>query len=215
MQEYCSCGAKLPDDARFCHKCGKPQREEDLERLDAAPPAPEPIYIASSPEPLPELRPAEIGFRNSTAVRIALTTGIFGFFIWSLAGQISPAGAFLWLIAAGFLSVFIYQRRTGENLTLLSGARMGWITGICFFVMATIFVTIAAVAVADEGQASQLRSLLTQNGVSEINAKELLDVFRTPGGLAGILGMFFVVFTLLPTAGGVLGAKLLAKPSRG
>ena len=23
--EFCTCGAQLPPDARFCHKCGKPQ----------------------------------------------------------------------------------------------------------------------------------------------------------------------------------------------
>ena len=25
VPEYCTCGAQLPPDARFCHKCGKPQ----------------------------------------------------------------------------------------------------------------------------------------------------------------------------------------------
>ena len=28
MPEFCTCGAELPPDSRFCHKCGKPQREE-------------------------------------------------------------------------------------------------------------------------------------------------------------------------------------------
>ena len=27
MPEFCSCGAQLPPDALFCHKCGKPQRD--------------------------------------------------------------------------------------------------------------------------------------------------------------------------------------------
>ena len=27
MSEFCTCGAELPPDALFCHKCGKPQRE--------------------------------------------------------------------------------------------------------------------------------------------------------------------------------------------
>ena len=29
----CNCGATLPQDARFCHKCGKPQYESDIVRL--------------------------------------------------------------------------------------------------------------------------------------------------------------------------------------
>ena len=27
MADFCTCGAELPPDALFCHKCGKPQRE--------------------------------------------------------------------------------------------------------------------------------------------------------------------------------------------
>ena len=27
MPETCTCGAQLPPDSLFCHKCGKPQRE--------------------------------------------------------------------------------------------------------------------------------------------------------------------------------------------
>src|ERR1017187_9471093 len=27
MPEFCTCGAQLPPDSLFCHKCGKPQRD--------------------------------------------------------------------------------------------------------------------------------------------------------------------------------------------
>ena len=27
MEQYCSCGTRLVEDALFCHKCGKPTRE--------------------------------------------------------------------------------------------------------------------------------------------------------------------------------------------
>jgi hypothetical protein len=33
-------------------------------------------------------------------------------------------------LAAGFLAVYLYSRRTGQTLSIRSGARMGWITGI-------------------------------------------------------------------------------------
>src|SRR5258708_21315931 len=39
MPDFCSCGAQLPEDARFCHKCGKPQREEIVVEPPPAPPA--------------------------------------------------------------------------------------------------------------------------------------------------------------------------------
>jgi len=44
MSEFCSCGAQLPPDALFCHKCGKPQRELV---------APEPEVQAERPRFLP------------------------------------------------------------------------------------------------------------------------------------------------------------------
>src|ERR1019366_3176643 len=65
MPEFCTCGAQLPPDALFCHKCGKPQREliapefqipENAE--SALPPAPVPL----APDALP------MNFRNRVAV---------------------------------------------------------------------------------------------------------------------------------------------------
>ena len=36
----------------------------------------------------------------------------------------------LWWLGAGYFSVWIYKRRTGQRLTVRGGARMGWITGV-------------------------------------------------------------------------------------
>src|SRR5579884_504964 len=66
---YCTCGAKLPEDARFCHKCGKPQRDEPLLAELAAPPPPPPQPAAPPPPP-------PISFRNRAAVRSALLSGV-------------------------------------------------------------------------------------------------------------------------------------------
>ena len=43
-------------------------------------------------------------------------------------------------VAAGFLAVYLYSRRTGQMLSLRSGARMGWITGIFSFTLGQYFV---------------------------------------------------------------------------
>src|SRR5689334_2027095 len=41
MADFCTCGAQLPEDARFCHRCGKPQRNETF----AVEPTPEIVEI--------------------------------------------------------------------------------------------------------------------------------------------------------------------------
>src|SRR5258706_16455256 len=83
VPERCTCGAQLPPDALFCHKCGKPQREDLIERdiaggnvSDAAGEAatPEPATSAALPR-LADLPPFEIGFSNRTDVRTALFAG--------------------------------------------------------------------------------------------------------------------------------------------
>jgi hypothetical protein len=40
----------------------------------------------------------------------------------------------------------------------------------------------------------------------------MVEAFRSPSGIIQIVLVSFVVFTLFPTLGGVLGAKLLKRP---
>src|SRR5580704_9171424 len=73
VPEYCTCGARLPEDALFCHKCGKPQRD-DLIQQDQPADQPSPPPLLPPPVPTPRFPP--IGFQNGPAVRIAV---IYGF----------------------------------------------------------------------------------------------------------------------------------------
>src|SRR2546427_7172180 len=111
VPERCTCGAQPPADARFCHKCGRPLREEPtLEQHEEAP-----LLPAALPPPVPP----PIGFHNGPAVRIALMAGSLAFLLSILSGQLALPQTFalLWLIAAGFLAVFLYRRRTGQRLS--------------------------------------------------------------------------------------------------
>src|SRR5579862_3192296 len=69
VPDSCTCGAQLPPDARFCHKCGKPQRDEPL-LVD------EPVVVPPPPPLAPPPPAPPISFRNAIAVRVALATGI-------------------------------------------------------------------------------------------------------------------------------------------
>src|SRR5688572_10120186 len=65
----CTCGAQLPPDARFCHKCGKPQYEMTVLEDEPAP-APPPAPIAAEPP-----KPTGISLRNPAAARAAMAAG--------------------------------------------------------------------------------------------------------------------------------------------
>jgi len=202
--DACTCGAVLPPDARFCHKCGKPQREEPLigqppEQKEALPP------------PLTKPAPPPIGFHNGPAVRIALMAGTLAFLLSILSGQLALPQTFalLWLIAAGFLAVFLYRRRTGQRLSVLSGAHLGWICGIFGFLIVTLLLTVTVVMMSEPAAVSAMRDQLKTHGIPEANANQMIQLFRTPAGITEALLASFLLFTLLPAFGGALGAKLL------
>ena len=207
MPERCTCGALLPPDALFCHKCGKPQREDliGLESVEAtvAPPPPLPATAVAEPPP--------ISFHNGPAVRIALLAGVLSIFVSALSGQLPLPRAFalVWLVATGFLAVFLYRRRTGQRLSALSGAHLGWICGIFGFVIATIMLTTVAVALSEPSVVSAMQEQLKDHGMPESDVNQFIEMLRTPVGIASALFMSFLLFTLLPAFGGLIGAKLL------
>ncbi|MCI0366268.1 MAG: zinc-ribbon domain-containing protein, partial [Phycisphaerales bacterium] len=67
MPEICTCGAELLPESRFCHKCGRPLREETAV-VDVAP-AQVPVSSGLPPETVALLSPS---FHNPIAIRAGL-----------------------------------------------------------------------------------------------------------------------------------------------
>jgi hypothetical protein len=205
MPEHCTCGAELPPDSRFCHKCGKPQREEIVVEQ---PPSPPPLDFAP-----PIAKPSAPSFHNPIAVRV----GLFVASITSLLCLMLPFGSVIWLPSAGFISVFLYSRRTGQSLSVRGGARMGWIAGILSFMIFTVIFTVGTVAIANQpgGLAEAFREALKSRPVPQQQLDEALQVLSTPTGQASVyifaLVFSFMVTAVFCTAGGALGAKVLEK----
>lgn len=215
MPPHCTCGAQLPSDARFCHRCGKPQYEPQLDPEEEAGAEPA-VMAAAAAEPE---RPLEINFRNPVAVRTALLTALLGTLLTSLPIPPVWLWPFVSLILAGFLAVYFYRRRTGVHLSIIAGARMGWLTGIFSFAFVTVFFTLLVVAIsANQGGFSafyqeQLKGMVQVQNNADM--ERFLKELQTPAGLGSVLftslAMLFILFTTFPTLGGALGAKLLGR----
>ena len=211
MPEFCTCGAQLPPDARFCHKCGKPQYDyPGVEEPEVAAP---PIEVASLP-PVPfAALPTEISFHNRLAVRIGFFAAAAAVLVCMIPIPLAWLRLPIAFVAAGFLAVYIYSRRTGQVLSLRSGARMGWITGIFSFTLVSVIFTIAMVAVSSQGGLEkELQSQLSPNDPRwEMVRQALNNPALIIAGLTLYLMLFFVILTALPIIGGALGAKVLEK----
>jgi len=207
VPDFCTCGAQLPPDARFCHKCGKPQY--DYPGLDVEAAEPEAI----PPPPALPPAPPEIGFHNRMAVRIGFLAALSAVVLFLFPLPFPFLRLMIVLLAAGFLAVFLYSRRTGQMLSVRGGVQMGWITGIFSFILVSLIMTAALVAVSNRGGlANFLKSQFPANDArSDTLAQALNDPTALAGGMVFAMLMLFVVLTALPMIGGALGAKVLAK----
>jgi hypothetical protein len=196
MPELCTCGAELPPDALFCHKCGKPQRDivvpETVTPQVTVPPDP------AASAPTPTVKPLPLNFHNRAAVKIALLVA-------GLATLLSFLLYLNWFLA-GFLAVFLYRRRTGQVLNLESGVRMGWITGLMTFGIMVLILGCFGVSVQAIGGVSAFQAEF--KGMMDPRMTEFLKMLSNPSELAMVLVQFFVFTTLLSMAGGALGVKL-------
>lgn len=193
MPDLCSCGAELPPDALFCHKCGKPQRE--LPEVAAEAPA-----IVVLPPPGPQPAPAPLDFSNPLALKIALLVAMGATALFFLP--------YVNWLAAGYFAVFLYRRRTGCAINVGAGVRLGWITGLFTFPLAAVFYAAVFYVINVAAALPQFRS--------EPRFQELLGLLRSWSDIAVLLLQLFILTTCLSMAGGALAAKLgQASPPRG
>jgi hypothetical protein len=202
MPEFCTCGAQLPPDARFCHKCGKPQREEI---------AVEPVEVFAPPQPpLVEAVPLQaLSFRNPVALRVALLAAGLLCLMMMIPGV--NYGAVVWWLGAGYLSVWIYKRRTGQRLNVRSGARMGWITGVISCALLTLLFAFFLLAIRQMGGLDAIKDGLKDFAFQQGSVDEALKMLQDPSRMLRSLIATFIMLTLTCTAGGALGAKMLGK----
>lgn len=200
MPEVCTCGAQLPPDAVFCHKCGKPQREMvEIETEAPAPPPPPPFPVMETAR-----EPAPVTFRNREAVKTALLAAVLATFLVFLS-------VFTW-IAAGFFAVFVYRRRTGHSMNVGACVRLGWLTGLLTFAIPAVLFVAMLLLLHASGGMDTVQTMVQSSKDPQV--QKMWETMQSAPKLLGALLQFFVLTTFYCMAGGLLGAGLArrAKP---
>lgn len=206
MPDFCTCGAELPPDALFCHRCGKPQR--DLLPVDHGEAATiQPVAPAATVfQKRVAVPAAAMGFRNPMAVRVGMMMAGLATLVSTLFGVLT----LVWFFAAGFAAPFAYNRRTGSPLSIREGARMGWIVGV-FGCLITGLLSLVGMLLFSRRSMSDLQEQLERLSMSPAEVEAVLSIIRSPTGFALIFAITCGFLLLLCTAGGALGAKIAQK----
>jgi hypothetical protein len=199
MPEYCTCGTQLVEEARFCHKCGRPTSGE-------AELPPEVSRIILTPPVLPPIVDTQVSFANPVVLRIAFAAAAISILLDSMLVVLF----IIWAMGAGFMAVWMYRKRTGLPVSVISGAKLGWITGVFSFVISTILLTTTVVLSGED-----FRNQVTAVWSRDPNYKQLLSTFQDPATFATFiifaLFFFFLLLSLASVAGGALGARFSNK----
>lgn len=230
----CNCGARLVQDALFCHRCGKPVFDLPEPELPAAmafpsaAPPPSPLAAEDRPPaesptgraPFPYQGPPEpIDLRNKMAVQVAFLVAVFEFPLISFAGlfPVNPlvmsAGV---LSLGGFFAVYLYQRRAQCKLGALNGFRLGWISGLLLFLLVLVFgaLQFAFFTFSGGSLVAQLEQVMAVSGANGMPAEQqqiMREVFSDGAKLFVMmlvaLFLLFLFLTACAGVGGVIGAR--------
>jgi hypothetical protein len=167
--------------------------------------APAPVAVAEEAAPV-AAEPAAITLANRAAVRAALPAGFAAFF---LSGPLGALGV-LALVGGGVFAVYLYRRSTGQVLSAANGARLGWITGVFLFVLLLLTFTLSA-ALEPTFFDDLQKQIMARATLPEADVKLVVEMMRTPLGIAAMVVGMFLTSTLPPALGGAVGAKLLGR----
>lgn len=204
MQERCTCGAYLPEGARFCHKCGRPLFEEDAARLAALEPAPAPAAASAALPP----RVSRIGFGNVQAVLITMAVAAISLIALCAAAVIAPVLGPLVLCAAGFAATKIYKSRSTETVSPGSGAYLGLMTGLWLFLVVAFCAGITSVYVSSPEGRDMMKAAMPK-------MPEIAKLLDNPHQfvmsiIEGLIPTFFIA-TISAAFGGMLAARTSAR----
>jgi ribosomal protein L40E len=210
VSERCSCGAVLPEAARFCHKCGKPQLDEDIARLNSEE---KPAPLVVTPALAATVAVSRIGFNNIQAVLITLAVAALSLVVLCVAFVLAPPLGPIVLCAAGYVAAKFYKGRNPGSLSTGGGAFLGMMTGLWLFLVMAISSAIMAFYVSSPEGREALSHIAAMQKLPDA-AKLLGDPHLFIVSMVqGLVPTFFIA-TISAAFGGMLGARSSARERR-
>ena len=228
MEHLCyKCATSIDETLPFCPHCGAPQIHVASPEEDASQ-APAPFSDDAGPRLVtPSTWPsgASANIQQTSAIQWELAWK--GALLCGLGAAVLTAmpvlglGCCLWLLGAGALAVWLYQRRVpGSVVTPGMGMRIGAVSGAIGYVATTIWSVFRFASNSQEFRTAlqeQMEKSLAAN--PDPRAQEIMRQFmgnlNTPQGLATffvlVMAIMAVVFVIFSAAGGALGASMFAR----
>ena len=190
-----------------------PEEEGSLSHDPSAPHVLPPTWVSGTPAYQPPAIQWELAWKG------ALLSGLIAAVL--SAAPILGLGCCLWLLGAGALSVWLYQRRVpGAVVTPGMGMRMGALSGAIGFVVTTIWSVFRFARDNAEFrtamQEQMEKSLAAQSDPRAQDVmRQFMNTLNTPQGLATffvlVMVLMAIVFVVFSAAGGALGASMFAR----
>lgn len=207
IPEYCTCGAKLAERARFCHLCGRPVFEPEKLVTAEAPAAPLTAFPQMALPNAGGARSAQlpVSFSNPIALRVAflMSLAIMLMTMIPVVNVLFP----IWWLAAGLCAVLLYRRLTGLSLSVKAGARLGSITGVLAFLSLVIIIGLTLALTGNE----LFQQMIKQN-------PDASQVLNNPPALVMAAGLALVILFAMVVgicaAGGALGARFASRNAK-
>jgi len=206
------CATAVEDGVAFCPQCSAPQiRVGGGTTTETMAVSETPLSDPSSSRSVLPAAPIYWPPALASAARAGVIAAIL---------MIIPLGASvgLGMLAAGFLSVLFYRRRVpNANPGPGTGARLGAVSGALAFVF---FGLLTALFRAGSEFRSALGQAVEQAAArnSDPQAQQLFEYLKTPQGLDLVLIMgvimMLIVFLMVSSLGGAIGAAMLHRKDR-
>jgi zinc ribbon protein len=189
------CGAELPDEARFCFRCGTPVEQETFDK---------PTEPVGPPPPLEFIQPALAG---------GMFLGVLSSIPFISAGNCLCCA---WVVGGGALATLLLTKQRPSGVALGDGAFVGVLSGLFGSVVATLISIpvriLSARFFASQQQAMEdalrqlglegpMRDLALRMASPEISATTLLLTFF----------MNLLVYSLFAMIGGILTVAILER----